>query len=705
MRRDFSMRISLAIAFLMGAILQTGSFVNFGISALEGEPQQESPLSRSESRDDEGASRDLSRGLVGHWTFDDGMGERALDVSGRGHHGTVLGGARWVEGQMGGALAFDGRDDYVSIPHESAFDITGSITVSAWIRVESFTKAWQSIVTKGDRAWRLHRASETRNVGWACSDLSRQQVGDLYGKKPVADGRWHHVAGVLDGTRSSIFVDGVLDATVSSSPKISVNDHAVLIGANAQVGGRLFHGRIDDVRIYDRALSSEELRALAAGGGGVTVQPPAREVASPKTVETDGDVPATGPVKVARIVRPGSWTEFRGSRGDGHSDSKGLPLRWSESENVAWKTPIHGRGWSSPVVIGEQVWMTTATVDGRKLSAVCVDRGSGKIVHDLHVFDVERPQPIAPGNSYASPTPVVEEKRVYLHYGTYGTACLDTTTGGRIWERRDLNCDHESGAGPGCSPTIVGDLFIVNVDGRDVQYVIALNKHTGKTAWKTHRSVDFDPVPVNQRKAYCMPVVVPRGSGTQLVSPGAKAFIAYDTASGKELWKVRHRGFSVAPRPVSGHGMVFALIDHDRPELWALRPDGDGDVTDSHVVWKMTRGMPSRSSPLLVGDLLFVVNNGGIATCLWARTGEVVWKDRIQGKYSASPIHADGRIYFFNEDGVGTVIRPSREFDVLAVNLVPEEPLLASPAVAERAIFVRTEKHLYRLETSPPNKP
>lgn len=224
------------------------------------------------------ASHDLARGLVGRWTFDEGMGSIARDVSGRGNHGTVMGDAKWTEGRIGGALEFDGTDDFVSIPNESSFDITGSVTVSAWIRVESFTKTWQAIVTKGDRAWRLHRANDTKSVGFACSDLSRGQVGDLYGKKVVADGRWHHVAGVLDGTKTSIFVDGTLDASAKSSPSISVNDFPVLIGENAQAKGRLFRGLIDDVRIYDRALSVDELRALAKGGG-AAAPPPSKAVA------------------------------------------------------------------------------------------------------------------------------------------------------------------------------------------------------------------------------------------------------------------------------------------------------------------------------------------------------------------------------------------------------------------------------------------
>lgn len=390
------------------------------------------------------------------------------------------------------------------------------------------------------------------------------------------------------------------------------------------------------------------------------------------------------------------WPQFRGPNGNGHSPVSGLPLKWSEQENVAWKTPIHDRGWSSPVVWGNQVWLTTATQDGSKLYAIAVDRESGKIVHDIHVFDVEHPLFVPPANTYASPTSVIEDGRVYVHFGTNGTACLDSASGAILWTRRDLNCDHEQGAGS--SPMLLGNLLVVNVDGRDVQYVVALDKNTGKTVWKTDRSIDYSVFEVFQRKAYSMPIAVPKpDGGNQLISLGAKAMFAYDPATGSELWKVRHDGWSIAPRPVYGHGLVFAIVDHDQPQLWAVRPDGSGDVTDSHVVWKITQAMPARPSLLLIDDLLFIVSSSGIASCLEAKTGSVVWRQRIEGKYSASPIYADGRIYFFNEDARATVIKPARQFEVLAINELATEQLMASPAVAGHAIFVRTAGHLYRI--------
>lgn len=396
------------------------------------------------------------------------------------------------------------------------------------------------------------------------------------------------------------------------------------------------------------------------------------------------------------------WGQFRGPTGEGHTSATQLPLTWNENRQIVWKTAIHDRGWSSPVNCGDQIWMTAATEDGHKLFAIGVDRETGKIVHDVHVFDVEQPQPIAAENSYATPTPAVEPGRVYVHYGTYGTACLDSATGSIVWTRRDLNCDHESGAGPCSSPFLLRNLLIVHVDGRDVQYVIALDTASGKTVWKTDRSFDYATVPVHKRKAFAMPLLVPRGAGRQLVSPAGQAVYAYDPATGQELWKVRHNGFSCVPRPVYGHGLVFVVTDQDNPELWAVRPDGTGDVTDSHVAWKESRGIPSRASPLLVDELLYVVSHPGVLSCLDAKTGEVAWKNRLEGQYSASPIHADNRIYLFNESAVCTVIRPGRNFEELAVNRLHEQPLMASPAVAGNSFLIRTEQHLYRVEETTP---
>ena len=391
-----------------------------------------------------------------------------------------------------------------------------------------------------------------------------------------------------------------------------------------------------------------------------------------------------------------NWPQFRGPLANGHADAQCLPLHWSEKENVVWKTAIHDLGWSSPVIWKDSVWLTTATSDGLHAFAVCVDRASGRVVRDVKVFDTEKPEHIATVNSYASPTPVIEAGRLYVHYGTYGTACLDTESGKVLWTRRDLNCDHHEG--PGSSPILWGNLLIFNVDGRDVQYVVALDKATGKTVWKTKRSVDYGPVHENSRKAFCTPIVIAADGGLQLVSPAAKAVMGYDPASGKELWKVCHGGWSVAPRPVFGHGLVFFVTDYERPELWAVRLGGSGELDASHVVWKMTKAAPCRASPLLIDDLLYTVNAGGIASCLEAETGQLVWKGRLRGNYSSSPIYADGRIYFCNERGIASVLQPGRTFTVLAVNELDGDDLMASPAVAGKSIYLRTRTHLYRIE-------
>ena len=391
------------------------------------------------------------------------------------------------------------------------------------------------------------------------------------------------------------------------------------------------------------------------------------------------------------------WSQFRGHYGNGIIKSTSAPINWSDNTNIDWKTPIHDRGWSSPVIWNDQIWMTTATKEGNKMYAICVNKLSGKIEHDIHVFDVKSPQAITNENTYASPTPVVEEGRVYVHFGTYGTACISTKDGQILWKRRDLNCDHEIGAGPASSPFIYNNFLIFNVDGRDVQYVIALNKETGETAWKTNRSVDFSDVQVNQRKAYGTPFIIPRGNTNQMVSIGAKGVYSYDPENGKELWKAEHRGWSIAPRPVYGEGLVFTMIDRDRPEMWAIKPNGSGDITETHIEWKETKRMPPRASPIIIKGLLFVVDRNGYISCIEAKTGKSIWQKRMKGRFSASPILANNLIYFFNEDTVCTIIKPARELEIVAENKLSDDKLMATPAFDENSIYIRTEKKLTRI--------
>jgi outer membrane protein assembly factor BamB len=381
-----------------------------------------------------------------------------------------------------------------------------------------------------------------------------------------------------------------------------------------------------------------------------------------------------------------------------------LALTWAEDTNVRWKTAIHGRAWSSPIVLGNQIWMTTASEDGRELYGLAIDRESGKIVHDLKLFDVARPQYAHPFNSYASPTPVAEPGRVYITFGSPGTAALDARTGKVLWERRDLECNHFRGAGS--SPIIFRDLLLMHFDGSDVQYLVALDKNTGKTVWRTPRSIDYKDLGANGlpkadgdfRKAFATPHIVTVAGEPLLVSLGSMAAYGYDPMTGKELWKIEERSnYSSSTRPVAGHGLVFYPSGWSTGQLLAVKPDGRGDVTATHVVWRVTQAVPKKPSLLLAGDLLFMINDVGIATCLEAKTGAVVWKSRLSGEYSASPILAGNRIYFFNEDGKTTVIEAGRAFKILAENLL-DDGFMASPAVADGALFLRTRTHLYRIQ-------
>jgi len=391
-----------------------------------------------------------------------------------------------------------------------------------------------------------------------------------------------------------------------------------------------------------------------------------------------------------------NWPEFRGPSGDGHTSVTGLPLKWSPTENIAWKTPVHGTGWSSPVIWGDQIWMTTAEEKGKELYAICINRKSGKIEHDIKLFEVTKPGRINPLNSYASPTPVIEEGRVYVTFGTYGTACLDTKTGKVIWSRRDINCDHDMG--PGVSPISCESMLIMPMDGCDVQFIIALDKKTGKTVWKTDRGIDYSKRQYDTKKAFCTPTIIEASGRKQLIAPCADAIISYDPKTGKELWKVLIRGFSIIPKPVFTDGILYVVTDCSRPQLWALKPRLKGGKPTATIVWKITKDAPQRSSIVVVDGLVYGMTHRGYALCFEAKTGKTVWRQRMGSAYSASPLYADGRIYLFNERMGTTVIKPGREYKELSVNTLNRSRIMASPAVSGKAIFLRTDTDLYRIE-------
>jgi outer membrane protein assembly factor BamB len=387
------------------------------------------------------------------------------------------------------------------------------------------------------------------------------------------------------------------------------------------------------------------------------------------------------------VTRADEWPQFRGPSGQGHSAESGLPIAWSESRNVMWKTPVPGRGWSSPVVAGGRVWVTTSVNEtGASLRAVAFDVASGREAVNAEVFRLRSAELTNPKNSHASPTPIVEGDRVYVHFGAEGTAAL-TLSGEMVWKAR---FPYESQHGNGGSPVLYGDLLILSCDGSNEAFVVAVDKRTGKVRWKTSRRQPWD-------QAYSTPLVIRVGDRDELVSVGAYRAAAYDPQNGKEIWRVSYAdGFSNVPRPVFGHGLVYIATGFQQPSLLAVRADGAGDVTKTHIAWTLTRGAPLTPSPLLVGDELFLVNDGGIASCLDAKTGATHWVQRLGGAFSASPVFADGRIYFLSEEGTSIVLAPGKEFRKLAESTL-DGAILASMAVSEGSIFIRTNSHLYRL--------
>jgi outer membrane protein assembly factor BamB len=387
------------------------------------------------------------------------------------------------------------------------------------------------------------------------------------------------------------------------------------------------------------------------------------------------------------LASPDDWPQFRGPTGQGVSDEQGLPLSWGEAKNVRWKTLIPGKGWSSPVVQGDHIWLTTATEDGKSLRAVSVDRNTGAILQNVEVFRLKSPKEANSKNSFASPTPVIDGDRVYLHFGAYGTACI-SQAGKILWQTK---LEYDNGQhGTGSSPILYDDLLIISCDGNDVQYVVALDKLTGKTRWKKSRE---------GYQAYTTPLLIQTPAGEQVISPGAFRAIAYEPRTGKEIWQVKYgEGFSNVPRPVYGDGLVFICTGFQQPSLLAVRVDGKGDITKSKVVWSLNRGIPLTPSPLLIGQELYMVTDNGIASCVDAKTGQELWRVRLGGNYSASPVYADGRIYFLSEEGESVVIASGRQFKHLATNQL-DGPTLASMAVSSGSIFIRSQTHLYRISS------
>lgn len=382
----------------------------------------------------------------------------------------------------------------------------------------------------------------------------------------------------------------------------------------------------------------------------------------------------------------GDSPQFRGPDGEGHSSETNLPVTWSETENIRWKTNVDGLGWSTPTIQGSQVWLTTAIEDGKSLRVICLDKDSGNVIHNVEVFEHADPGPIHKKNSYASPSVLIEGDFVYAHFGRLGTACLDRQA--KIVWTKTLTYEHRHG--PGGSPILVGNFLIIACDGTDVQYVTALDKRTGDEVWKTPR---------DGKMAYSTPLLIEVDGKPQVVSSGGEWAIAYEPQSGKEIWRFRYpAGFSNVPRPVFGQGLVFVCSGYNKPWIYAVNPNGTGDVTETHMVWKLDRGAPLNPSPLIVGDEIYLMDDKGIATCLDVKTGEQHWQQRVGGNFSCSLLSADGRIYVSDENGKTYVFSPSKEeYRELAVNELPGRTL-STIAAADESLFLRTDTSVYRIQ-------
>ena len=404
------------------------------------------------------------------------------------------------------------------------------------------------------------------------------------------------------------------------------------------------------------------------------------------------------------------WPQFRGPRGDGLALEADPPLAWNETNNITWKTAIPGRGRSSPVLLGRGLWLTTAlergvrrtrigpddmqTAEHVTLKALGLDRASGKILWETLLFDVDQPDPVHWLNSWATPTPVVEPGRLYCDFGTFGTACLEADTGRILWKAR-VPLDHQ--VGPGSSPAIYQNLLILVRDGRDAQFVTALDKATGLAVWKTTRP----PIQAgngNLKKSFCSPLFFESAGRKQMVVPGPHWVASYDPPTGRELWRARHgNGFSIGASPVFGHGMVFFSTGCMKAELHAVRADGEGDVTATHYAWRSLRQVPVMPSPVLVGDEIYWVSDDGMASCADAVSGTMHWQERLGGAHLAAPLFAGGRLYFFGQSGKTTVLKAGKSFERLGANSL-DGTVVATPAVVDKAIFLRTDTELHRIE-------
>ncbi len=397
-----------------------------------------------------------------------------------------------------------------------------------------------------------------------------------------------------------------------------------------------------------------------------------------------------------------NWTHFRGSAMDGRANTESAPIEWSAASHVDWKSEIKGTGWSSPVVYGNQIWVTSATDDGKEFYTYCFDFESGKLLDEKTIFTSESPQRIHSTNSYATPTPCIEEGFVYVHYGTFGTACIDTRTFKTVWKRDDMPCEHMQG--PASSLILHNNLLIVHLEGTKDPYVAALDKKTGETVWKSVRPAEiYDKLEPVYRKSYQTPIVIEVNGRELLISNSAYMCFAHDVNTGEVVWTIEYGYDSTVSQPVYWNGMVYVnsgwiFLDNTPffTRQYAVDPSGRGDVTKTHVKWVYEDEVPQIPTPLIVDGKMYMVHDRGMVTCLNLETGKPIWKEKLNGNFNASPVYAAGNIYFFSVKGDCTVITPGDIFQKISENSL-DETVKATPVFVRGKLILRTGKNLYMI--------
>lgn len=397
-----------------------------------------------------------------------------------------------------------------------------------------------------------------------------------------------------------------------------------------------------------------------------------------------------------------NWTHFRGTDLNGISEDQTAPISWNDTTNIVWKTNIQGSGWSSPVVFGNQVWVTSASDDGKLMSGICFDFNSGKQIFNIDLIKPDSTYPKHSINTYATPTPCIENGYVYFHFGTYGTTCINTTNGEVVWKRTDLNCNHVQG--PGSSPILYKNLIILHIEGDDVQYLVALNKKNGETVWKTDRPIEvYKKLAPIGKKAYITPIIVNVKGKDLLISNGSAVCIAYNPETGEEVWRFVEGEDSTIAMPVAENGIVYfypgfvSSPDGEKyAELLAVNPEGTGDITNTHVLWRFKSPILQLLTPLIKDGLIYTIDTRNVLFCLDAKTGQEVYSKKLKQKYNASPVYAGGNIYFTSVKGETMVIKAGKNLQVLAENKLPGE-VYATMAILRNSILIRTDKQLYRI--------